>query len=148
MAELKTDILIVGGGVGGWRRRWCVFPRFRVVLTEETNWLGGQLTSQGVPPDEHKWIEKFGCTNGSRVSRRRAFQYYEIALPPQRRRRRTTQPQSRRRHLSQSSAPRAARRGRGARADDAPGREPKRCDDTPRHKPIAAHIEGDRVAAA
>jgi hypothetical protein len=33
-----------------------------VVLAEEHEWLGGQLTSQAVPPDEHPWIERFGCT--------------------------------------------------------------------------------------
>jgi len=33
-----------------------------VVLTEETDWIGSQLTSQAVPPDEHRWIESFGCT--------------------------------------------------------------------------------------
>ena len=31
-----------------------------VVLTEPTDWVGGQLTSQAVPPDEHAWIEQFG----------------------------------------------------------------------------------------
>src|SRR5215208_5259698 len=37
-----------------------------VVVVEETDWLGGQLTSQGVPPDEHPWIEQFGCTRSYR----------------------------------------------------------------------------------
>ena len=32
-----------------------------MVLTEPTDWIGGQLTSQAVPPDEHPWIEQFGC---------------------------------------------------------------------------------------
>jgi hypothetical protein len=31
-------------------------------MTEPTRWVGGQLTSQCVPPDEHPWIEEFGCT--------------------------------------------------------------------------------------
>ena len=31
-----------------------------VLMTEETDWVGGQLTSQAVPPDEHPWIESFG----------------------------------------------------------------------------------------
>jgi hypothetical protein len=34
----------------------------KVLLTEETSWIGGQLTAQGVPPDEHPWIEGTGCT--------------------------------------------------------------------------------------
>ncbi len=29
-------------------------------MTEPTDWIGGQLTSQAVPPDEHPWIEQFG----------------------------------------------------------------------------------------
>lgn len=33
--------------------------RRRVVLTEETHWLGCQLTNQAVPPDERPWIEEF-----------------------------------------------------------------------------------------
>ena len=41
----------------------------QVILTEETDWLGGQLTSQAVPPDEHPWIESFGCTRRYRAFR-------------------------------------------------------------------------------
>lgn len=48
----------------------------RVVLTEETDWIGGQLTSQGVPPDEHPWIEQFGCTALYRDYRNRIRKYY------------------------------------------------------------------------
>ncbi|MEZ5361805.1 MAG: FAD-dependent oxidoreductase [Bryobacterales bacterium] len=33
----------------------------RVILTEETDWIGGQLSQQAVPPDEHPWIESFGA---------------------------------------------------------------------------------------
>ena len=39
----------------------------RVVLTEETDWIGGQLTSQAVPPDEHPWIESFGRTRAMAI---------------------------------------------------------------------------------
>ena len=38
-------------------------------MTEETDWIGGQVTSQGVPPDEHEWIEKFGATRRYRQYR-------------------------------------------------------------------------------
>ena len=41
----------------------------RVILTEETHWLGGQLTNQAVPPDEHPWIEDFGATASYRALR-------------------------------------------------------------------------------
>ena len=40
------------------------------VLTEEFDWLGGQLTSQAVPPDEHTWVEQFGVTASYRRSAR------------------------------------------------------------------------------
>jgi hypothetical protein len=32
----------------------------QVILTEAGAWLGGQLTSQAVPPDEHPWVESTG----------------------------------------------------------------------------------------
>jgi hypothetical protein len=35
-------------------------------MTEPTDWIGGQMTSQAVPPDEHPWIESFGCTRSWR----------------------------------------------------------------------------------
>ena len=37
------------------------------MLTEETDWIGGQLTAQAVPPDEHPWIEEMGCTASRRL---------------------------------------------------------------------------------
>lgn len=53
----------------------------KVVMTEETDWLGGQLTSQAVPPDEHSWIESFGCTGTYRDFRNRVRQYYRDNYP-------------------------------------------------------------------
>ena len=56
-------MLVAGGGLGGVAAALAAAERgARVVLSEETDWLGGQLTSQAVPPDEHPWIEDFGCT--------------------------------------------------------------------------------------
>ena len=56
--ELDTDVLIVGGGTGGVAAALAVAEAGRrCVVTEPTAWLGGQLTSQAVPPDEHRWIE-------------------------------------------------------------------------------------------
>src|SRR5690606_29085586 len=52
-----------------------------VILTEETDWIGGQITQQGVPPDEHMWIEKFGGTQLYRDFRTAVRQYYVQNYP-------------------------------------------------------------------
>ena len=67
--DLKADVIIIGGSLGGCAAALSSLKSgLKVILCEETDWLGGQLTSQGVPPDEHKWIEKFGCTRSYRNS--------------------------------------------------------------------------------
>lgn len=59
----SCDVLVVGGGIGGVAAALAAAESgARVVLTEESPWLGGQLTSQGVPPDENPWIETVGGT--------------------------------------------------------------------------------------
>jgi hypothetical protein len=61
--ELEADIVIVGGGTGGCAAALAAARMGReVIITEPTDWLGGQMTSQAVPPDEHPWIEEFGCS--------------------------------------------------------------------------------------
>jgi hypothetical protein len=81
--ERSTDILIVGGGVGGVAAALAATALGkRVILTEETDWLGGQLTSQGVPPDEHQWIEQgFGATRRYQAFRENVRQYYRDHYP-------------------------------------------------------------------
>lgn len=82
MSEPHTDILIVGGGVGGCAAALAATARgARVVLTEPTAWLGGQLTSQAVPPDEHPWIETHGGTERYRQFRRGVRAYYQTHYP-------------------------------------------------------------------
>ena len=62
-ARLKADVVIAGGGLGGCAAALAALRNgLNVILTEETDWIGGQLTSQGVPPDEHQWIETHGST--------------------------------------------------------------------------------------
>ncbi|MCW5939931.1 MAG: FAD-dependent oxidoreductase [Fimbriimonadaceae bacterium] len=69
---MNCDVLIVGGGTGGTAALLALAGSgLRVVLCEETRWLGGQLTSQLVPPDEHRWIESTGCTRTYREFRNR-----------------------------------------------------------------------------
>ena len=64
MPEIECEIVVVGGGTGGVAAALAAARRSRsVCLVEETDWLGGQLTSQGVSAlDEHDLIEGFGGT--------------------------------------------------------------------------------------
>jgi len=75
--ELRCDIAVIGGGTGGCAAALAAVRNgLRVVMTEETDWIGGQLTSQAVPPDEHPWIENFGCTRAYRTYRNLVREYY------------------------------------------------------------------------
>jgi hypothetical protein len=62
--EVETEVLVVGGGTGGVAAAWAAARQGRrVCLVEETDWIGGQLTAQGVSAlDEHEYIEAFGGT--------------------------------------------------------------------------------------
>ena len=76
--DLKADVIIIGGSLGGCAAALSSLKSgLKVILCEETDWLGGQLTSQGVPPDEHKWIEKFGCTRSYREFRNLVRKFYK-----------------------------------------------------------------------
>ena len=79
MKNLHAPVVIVGGSLGGtiaaWSAAKCGNGR-KVILLEETDWIGGQLTSQAVPPDEHRWIGEQGCTASYREYRRRVRAYY------------------------------------------------------------------------
>lgn len=58
MPEIKTPIAIIGGGCGGTAAALAIARHGGTcLLTEPTDWIGGQLTSQAVPPDENRWIE-------------------------------------------------------------------------------------------
>ena len=75
-------MLVVGGGLGGVAAALAAAERgARVVLSEETDWLGGQLTSQAVPLDEHPWIEDFGCTARYRALREAIRAHYREHTP-------------------------------------------------------------------
>lgn len=78
----RGDLLIAGGGLGGVAAALAATEAgLRVVLTEETDWLGGQMTSQAVPPDEHGWIEQFGRTRRYGEFRERVRDYYRRNFP-------------------------------------------------------------------
>jgi hypothetical protein len=82
MKEREIDVLIVGGGTGGCAAAMAAASLGRrVLMTEETDWIGGQLTQQAVPPDEHRWIESHGCTRRYRQYRTLVRQYYRDHYP-------------------------------------------------------------------
>lgn len=82
MKELKADILVVGGGLGGVAAALGALGAGRtVIMSEEFDWIGGQLTSQAVPPDEHSWVEQFGVTRSYRRLRDGIRQYYRDHYP-------------------------------------------------------------------
>ena len=75
--ERSTDLVIIGGGLGGCAAALAAARRGqRVILTEETDWIGGQLTSQAVPPDENPLVETTGSTRSYRELRQRIRGYY------------------------------------------------------------------------
>jgi hypothetical protein len=79
---LRTDVAIIGGGLGACAGALAVARLgFRVILTEQTHWIGGQLTNQAVPPDEHPWIEEYGATTSYRTLRQKIRRYYRDHLP-------------------------------------------------------------------
>ena len=77
LREVAADVVIVGGGLGGCAAALAVLRSGRTaILTESTDWIGGQLTSQAVPPDEHPWIERFGASASYRRLRHEIRAHY------------------------------------------------------------------------
>ena len=75
--EIVADVVIIGGGLGGCAAALAALRNgLSVVMTEETDWIGGQLTSQAVPPDENPWIETHGSTQLFRDLRTCIRNYY------------------------------------------------------------------------
>lgn len=79
VAELKVDILIAGGGTGGTAAALTALQAgYRVLVVEPTDWIGGQLTSQGVScPDEHGYIEAAGGTRSYYAFRDAVRKHYQ-----------------------------------------------------------------------
>ncbi|CAL1517178.1 hypothetical protein MMC2321_00909 [Chitinophaga sp. MM2321] len=79
---LTADLIVAGGGLGGVAAALAALHNNQsVILTEETDWIGGQLTQQGVPPDEHTWIETHGAPAHYRELRDRIRAYYVRNYP-------------------------------------------------------------------
>jgi hypothetical protein len=81
----KCDVAVIGGGVGGVAAALAAAEGgVNVVLSEATDWLGGQITSQGVAAlDEHALIETFGGTRSYQQLRQaiRAFYQEQYGVP-------------------------------------------------------------------
>ena len=79
---LTADMVVAGGGLGGCASAMAALRNgLAVILTEETDWIGGQLSQQGVPPDEHIWIETHGATQLYRDFRNNIRDYYKRNYP-------------------------------------------------------------------
>ncbi|MEJ5199849.1 MAG: FAD-dependent oxidoreductase [Anaerolineae bacterium] len=147
VTERHTDILIVGGGLGGVAGALAALRLgYRVILTEETDWIGGQLTQQAVPPDEHPWIETTGCTNSYRRLRQGIRDYYRRNYP--------LRQEIRERVLlnpGNGNVSRLCHEPRVALAVIeemlAPYRSGRQLEVLLRHRPVAAETDGDRVLA-
>jgi succinate dehydrogenase/fumarate reductase flavoprotein subunit len=80
--ELSADVIIAGGGLGGCAAAIAVCRNgLKVIMTEETDWIGGQVSQQGVPPDEHRWIETHGAPASYRDFRNRVRNFYKRNYP-------------------------------------------------------------------
>ena len=80
--ELRTDVLIVGDGLGGCAAAVAVCRSgLHAILTKPTDWIGEQLTSQAVPPEEHSWLEQLGCTASCRRLRNMVRKYHRDQYP-------------------------------------------------------------------
>ena len=77
MKTIKAQIIICGASLGGTLAAYSAAREGKTaILLEKTRWIGGQLTSQAVPPDEHMWIEEQGCTRSYREYRNTVRKYY------------------------------------------------------------------------
>jgi hypothetical protein len=145
--ERKTEILIVGGGTGGVAAALAAARLGKqVILSEESDWIGGQLTAQAVPPDEHPWIETTGCTASYRRFRQGVRHYYWSHYPVR---------QAARQEMlfnpGQGNVSRLCHEPRVAlavlEAMLAPYRASRQVEVLPHHRPIAAETTADRIHA-
>lgn len=77
MKKLSAEVVVCGASLGGTLAAFSSAKcGKKTILLEKTDWIGGQLTSQAVPPDEHPWIEEQGCTASYRAYREKIRDFY------------------------------------------------------------------------
>jgi hypothetical protein len=81
--EMRADIVVIGASVGGCAAALAALRNGRqVIMTEETDWIGGQFTSMLLSsPDENHWIESVGRTASYAEFRNRVREYYRHNYP-------------------------------------------------------------------
>lgn len=82
MRELNLDAAVIGGGLGGVAAAMAMLESgLHVFLSEEHDWLGGQVSTQAVPPDENREIETVSGTKRYLAWRNRVRDYYRRNYP-------------------------------------------------------------------
>lgn len=81
--QLSCDILVAGGGIGGVAAALQALKAgMRVCLTEETDWLGGQMTAQGVSAlDENYLVDTSGASRNYQELRKAIRSHYLNSYP-------------------------------------------------------------------
>ena len=147
LRERHTDILIVGGGAGAIGAALSALRLGKsVIMSEETDWIGGQLTAQAVPPDENPWIEDFGASSTYMRWAEGVREYYRRHYPLTAKAR-----QIRYFNPGQGNVSRLCHEPRVAlaviEAMLAPYRSSQQLQVLLNHLPVAAETDGDRVIA-
>src|SRR5579883_2174696 len=80
--SIDCDLLIVGGSTAGISAALAAskWPGIKICLIEETDWLGGQMTSQGVPiTDDGRnfQVETSGANRSYQLFREAIRNYYK-----------------------------------------------------------------------
>ena len=147
MKERQCDILIVGGGTGAIGAALAALRMGKsVIMSEETDWIGGQLTQQAVPPDENPWVDQCGATASYMRFSEGVRDYYRRNYPLTDKARHTMNW-----NPGQGNVSRLCHEPRVGlaviEAMLAPYRSSRQLDVLLYHIPVAAETDGDRVVA-
>jgi hypothetical protein len=80
--EQTCDVVVLGGGLGGSAAALAAAEKgVHVCMTEPTNWIGGQMTSQGISAfDDNEWTETTGASSSFRTLRQGIRNHYAPML--------------------------------------------------------------------